>query len=70
MKNLLSNPWTRLAARALLVAIVSAIVQINQSDGTIVWRSVVIAGVLAFCEVFTPLNALVGVFKRTTVKPT
>jgi hypothetical protein len=49
VKNLLSNPWTRLAARALLVAIVSA---------------------LAFCEVFTPLNALVGVFKRTTVKPT
>lgn len=64
MKRAFANPWVRLAGRALVAAIIAALTMIHAtSDGTIAWRAVAIGAGLAFCEVFTPLNAVVGVFK-------
>ena len=48
----------RLAGRALVAGAAAALV-----SGQVDWRAAVVAGVLAFCEVFTPLNGLVGLFK-------
>lgn len=63
--KLLANPYTRLAARALLAGVVSAVVQLHSSsDGTLAWHAAVVAGALAFAEVFTPLNQLAGLWKK------
>lgn len=63
--KLFSNPWVRLAGRAAVAGAVSALAQIHTaSDGTLTWHAAVVAGALAFCEVFTPLNQLVGLFKK------
>lgn len=60
----IANPTFRLAARAVVVAVTAALTQIHSADGgTIAWRSIVVGAVIAFCEVFTPLNQLVGLFK-------
>lgn len=65
MTKLLSNPTARLAGRALVAGVAAALVLFQtSSDWTTVWKSALVAGVLAFCEVFTPLNSLVGVFKQ------
>ena len=64
MKDLLANPWVRLAGRALVAGIAAGLVFYrSQAGGSAAWHGAVVAGVLAFCEVFTPLNSLVGVFK-------
>lgn len=63
MQKLFSNPYARLAGRALAAAALAAIVSLQQSSGTIAWRAVAVGAGLAFLEVFTPLNALVGVLK-------
>jgi hypothetical protein len=69
VKGFFSNPWVRLAGRAIAVGITTAVTQIHNSNGTeIAWQSVVVAAVLAALEVFTPLNALVGVFKTPPSK--
>lgn len=65
MSKLFANPTVRLAARALVAAGIFALTQIHNSNGQqIVWQSVVIGAGLAFAEVFTPLNAVVGIFKK------
>lgn len=64
MTKLLSNPWVRLAGRALVAGLASGFVFYrSQAGGSAAWHGAVVAGVLAFCEVFTPLNQLVGVFR-------
>jgi hypothetical protein len=68
MKQLLSNPTVRLAGRALVAAGIAAVTQIHASDGKVAWTALAVGSGLVFCEVFTPLNALVGYFKPK-VKP-
>lgn len=64
MTGMFSNPTVRLALRALVAGATTALLFVqNSSDGTAAWKGAIAAGVLAFCEVFTPLNALVGWFK-------
>ena len=69
MRKLFANPTVRLALRALLAGGVAAATSYKSSGGTIAWHGLVVAGVLAFCEVFTPLNSLVGVLKTGAVHP-
>lgn len=64
LKNALKNPYVRLAARALLAAATVAVTQIHTAGGSVAWHSVAVAAVLAFAEVFTPLNPLVGLWKQ------
>lgn len=65
MKKLLSNPTVRLAGRALVAAVLTAVVDYQSAGGaTVAWQSVAVGSGLAFCEIFTPLNPLVGVFKK------
>lgn len=64
MKHLLANPTVRLAGRALVAAVIVVLTQIHASGGTIAWKALAVGAGLAFVEVFTPLNALVGVFKN------
>lgn len=65
MSKLLANPYARLAGRALLAGLVTALTQIQtSSDATVAWKAAVVAGALAAAEAFTPLNAIVGVFKK------
>ena len=67
MSGLLKNPWVRLAGRALVAGLTAALLLLrSSSDWQTAWKAALVAGVLAFCEVFTPLNQLVGVFKKPT----
>ena len=63
---MLKSPKLRLAGRALIAGLIAAGVSIKASgystDKTAVYAAAG-AGILAFCEVFTPLNAVVGYFK-------
>jgi len=61
----MDNPYVRLAGRAITVALVSALTQINTATGDIVWRSVITGAVLAAVEFLTPLNPTVGIAKKT-----
>lgn len=56
--------YLRLAGRALIAGVVAALIFPHNADGTMAWKAAAVAGVLAFCEVFTPLNSLVGLFKK------
>lgn len=68
MKALFANPTVRLAGRAIAAAIFTALTQIHNSNGgQIAWQSVAVGAGLAFCEVFTPLNGVVGVFKHQKI---
>jgi hypothetical protein len=67
MNKFFSHPYVRLAGRALVAGLVSALVQLHtESDGSLAWHAAVVAGALAFVEVFTPLNSLVGFFKKAS----
>jgi hypothetical protein len=74
MTKLFSNPTVRLAARAVLAGLLSfgAQMQASSGIGSSVLRSAAVAGILAFAEVFTPLNQTVGLFvtllKKTPTK--
>lgn len=61
MLKLFRNPTVRLALRAL-VAGVTVVATAYFHTGSVT-RAVIVGGVLAFAEIFTPLNSLVGVFK-------
>ena len=66
MKKLLASPWARLAGRAAVAGIAAGVIFYRSSaGGPAAEKGAIVAGVLAFCEMFTPLNALVGVFKGT-----
>ena len=65
MTKLFRNPYVRLAGRALVAGLAAVLVVFqSSSDWQTVWKGALVAGVLAFCEVFTPLNSLVGLFKK------
>jgi len=65
MNKFFSNPWVRMAARALIAGLIAGLTQIGvNDDGTIAWRSAVVAGGLAFAEIFTPINAILGAFRQ------
>lgn len=63
MSNPLHNPMIRLAGRAAVAGITAGIATHSE------WKAAVTAGILAFCEVFTPLNAVVGWFKTIQAVP-
>lgn len=63
MKKLFANPTVRLAGRAIVAGAIAAATLYHSSGGTIAWKSLAVAAGLAFVEIFTPLNSLVGVFK-------
>lgn len=65
MKKLLGNPTVRLAGRALVAGLIAAVTLYHSSAGAVAWNALAVAAGLAFCEVFTPLNQLVGLFKKT-----
>lgn len=65
MTRLLANPYVRLGLRAAVAGAIAAVSVYQASGGTVAWHALAGAAALAFCEVFTPLNALVGVFKKT-----
>lgn len=69
MKKLFANPTVRLAGRALIAGAMAAAVSYKSSGGAIAWHALAVAFVLAFAEIFTPLNSLVGVFKGPSVAP-
>lgn len=62
--TIFDKPVVRLLGRAVLVALVSAVTQINQAGETIAWRAILTGAVLAAFEVLTPLNSTVGVGKK------
>jgi hypothetical protein len=69
MKQYLSNPNVRLAGRAVVAGVAAALASYHQSGGVILWHGLLVAFVLAFAEVFTPLNAIVGAFTQPTPTP-
>lgn len=69
MTKLLANPTVRLALRAAVAGAIAAATLYHSSGGTIAWKALAVAGGLAFAEVFTPLNSIVGVFKVAAEKP-
>ncbi len=69
MKQYLSNPTVRLAGRAVVAGVAAALASYHQSGGVILWHGLLVAFVLAFAEVFTPLNQLVGAFTGTAQPP-
>lgn len=68
MKKALANPTVRLAGRAAVAGLIAAATLYHSSGGTIAWKALAVAGGLAFCEIFTPLNSIVGVFKGPAAK--
>jgi len=67
---LFANPTVRLALRAIVAALIVVATQIHNSNGgQIAWQALAVGAGLAFVEVFTPLNALVGLFKQASVPP-
>lgn len=63
--KLLSNPTVRLIGRALVAGVVAALLMLQTADDwASVWKGAVVAGVLAACEILTPLNPTVGAFKN------
>ena len=66
MKHLFANATVRLAGRAIVAGAIAALTLYHSSGGTIAWKSLAVASGLAFCEIFTPLNSIVGVFKGPT----
>lgn len=71
MSKLFANPVVRLALRALLAGVLAAAALLqgsSPSDGSVAWKSAAVGGIMAFCEVLTPLNQLVGPFKAAPKK--
>ena len=65
LRNLLANPKARLAGRAIVAGVASFVALYRTSNGdSAALKAAAVAGVLAAVEVFTPLNALVGIFKQ------
>ena len=70
MKNLFADPVVRLAGRAVVAGLLAGAASYQHFGGsTVAWHAVAAAAVMAFLEVFTPLNALVGVAKSALAEP-
>jgi hypothetical protein len=68
IQHYLSNPKVRLALRAVVAGL--TVIGAKYLGGGTDVHAIVVAGVLAFLEVFTPLNATVGFFKGlSTAEP-
>ena len=68
IRRLFADPTFRLAGRAVIAALIVVVTQIHNSNGgEIAWQAVAVGAGLAFVEVFTPFNSLVGVFR--TIAP-
>jgi len=72
MRKLFANPKVRLAGRAVLAGL--AVFAAKESSAhfdlsTSVLEAAGTAGVWAAIEAFTPLNALVGVFRQAKAAP-
>lgn len=61
----MSNAYVRLVGRAIVAGLAAALVLLNtSSDWSTAWKGAAVAGILAFCEVVSPLNPNVGVGKK------
>lgn len=56
--------YERLFSRACVAG--ASVVVSGYISGNTDYRALMVGGALAFCEAFTPLNSLVGFFKKTT----
>ena len=66
MRKLFASPVVRLALRALLVGVGATVTYVVAADNPVdaaVWKAALYAGAWAAVEAFTPLNALVGLFR-------
>jgi hypothetical protein len=62
MTKFLHTPTARLAGRALVAAAGAVLAKYSTGDTSL--RALIVAGLLVFGEVFTPLNPFVGYFKK------
>jgi hypothetical protein len=65
---LMEQPYIRLAVRAVVVGVGVAVATVQESSDPLdkgVWMGAIAAGGFAALEIFTPLNRLVGWFKKT-----
>ena len=70
MRKQFADPVVRMALRALVAAAIVVVTQVHNSNGgQIAWQAAAVGAGLAFCEVFTPLNSLIGVFKAAAPAP-
>lgn len=66
--RLTGTPLARMVARAAVVGIGAAYVVLNNSDdptNTAVWKGAAAAGLYAALNVLTPLNNVLGLFKKS-----
>lgn len=63
-----NNPTTRMLGRALVAALATAAITLrdNTTHDRAAYQAALVAATLVFCELFTPLNSLLGFFKGTT----
>ncbi len=60
----MGNPVVRLIGRALVAGLVSTLLLLQTaSDWSSAWKGAVVAGILAACEILSPLNPNVGIGK-------
>ncbi len=60
----MSNAYARLAGRAIVAGLVAGLLLLQTaSDWSSAWKGAVVAGVLAACEILSPLNPNVGLGK-------
>lgn len=74
MSKFFAEPTVRLFLRALLVAAVTFATKFVDSSGHVTYsaaalHAALVGAGLAFAEIFTPLNSLVGVFRGGTAEP-
>ena len=65
-KSLIHKPAVRLALRALLAGLTVFLTQYVHQGIDV--NAAIVAAVLAFAEIFTPLNPLVGLFVKLSAK--
>ena len=62
--SIFRNPYVRLVGRAVVAGLIAGAASYqNYGGGTVAWHAVAAAGAMAFLEVCTPLNALVGLLR-------
>lgn len=64
---MLSDPRVRLVARALLAGVITTVTLMQDADdpfSAAAWKSALVVGFWTVVELITPLNALVGWWKK------